>query len=187
MGNAHVHMHTRAFSPCRQRKKQRQSDLQTTVDALSTQLDQLRTLENEVSSLQKTHVELRKQLAAQQTTLAAAHEKIVAQERTIAEQHELINVQKAQLEQAQSASVQSVQLANVDPAALSEHLCTVLKTVMSEVGLQGSSAQQGPALQETMLRVLNAHLTNCWRDIRMATSQQAGTHKAPAPITVSCC
>lgn len=49
----------------RQRKKQRQSDLQTTVDDLATQLSQLKTLENEVSSLKKTHVELRKQLALQ--------------------------------------------------------------------------------------------------------------------------
>ncbi|KAL6764767.1 hypothetical protein V8C86DRAFT_2469833 [Haematococcus lacustris] len=197
----------------RMRKKQRQQDLQVTVDTLATQLSQLKMLENEIEVLKKDKRQLQIQLHAQTATLqqSVAHGK--AQEAVITQLSHTnaeLQLRLSQQQQAVAANTSASpgSLAALSPSVLSEQLVAVLQTALAEVGLldqiqaasNSSGAGTGNMLHEALLRAIQQQVQRaCWRDVAVSQHQAVRAGAAPsllvgqasgtslAAITVSCC
>jgi hypothetical protein len=65
------------------------------------------------------------------------------------------------------------------------HLLSVLKSVLTEVGVQGPNGSQA-AVEDALSRALSTRLSACWRDAQLQAAASSKGQLLADGITVSC-
>lgn len=163
----------------RERKKQKYTNLQQAVDALSVQLERVAVVEEERNVLQAEKEEL-EVVVKQQTT------KIMARDNIIKQQQKQIEAQQAEIAALkQRLSALPAPLNNVE---MSQLLRTAITSAVSKVLEEQDckSAQMLVPLSEVVLEKLTTSVfqhCNC----RELTTDASATKPLPQVVQVSCC
>ncbi|MEW5317467.1 MAG: hypothetical protein WDW38_008759 [Sanguina aurantia] len=176
----------------RLRKKQRYTDLQSTVCGLTNQLDAVPILESEAAVLKRGQAELQVQLHSREQALSAASATISAQAAQIASQAARIEQQSSQLEAATTQARQTSAMLNVDPTQLSDRLMAVIQQAVA-AAQQPSGTASPPLSQEELMQRISHSLQSCCRELLLGPQSKAagalsGVKAAPlAAFPVPCC
>lgn len=186
----------------RERKKQKYTDMQQSVDALACQLGQLSTLQKENRLLrgraQELEVTIQKkdlQVKQHQEQLKTTHQILTKQVNTIREQQATIGQQgKRVQEQAAQAQEMQHKLDNtLDAALLSLDADTVSSKVVAAVKSAMTSSKEFKSLHPTLAQMpdavvqqISSTLTRCCAEMYLQLKQSARS-EPPAAIQVPCC
>lgn len=173
---------------CRERKKQKAADLQTSVDELSQRMEELAVLRKSRDELQVRHDKLEQLATTQQQQLAAAHATVNAQQRLMGEQAAQLRTQQQRLAQ-QDAELGTLrdQLGAADPnnasssAAVSRQLAAALRAMLSDVPPQDANE-----LLSKLPDALLQRIHSCCREVS-SHLRKSDLKEQPIGIQVSCC
>lgn len=169
----------------RQRKKQRYSDLQTTVDALANQLEALTAAEKENVALRNTNSQLREKLMMQTSKVSQLERKVEEQEsrlkcqdsllQRVKQQEEIIAKQQEQL-QAQSTQIDQLksQLSTTDTNVLLDKVSAAIRSALGDVK------------EHSIADKVMQHICRCCREMGALPAHPA-TPEGHTAIQVSCC
>lgn len=180
----------------RQRKKQKYSDLQSTVDELNQKMAIILRLEGEAEVLKQREAAVQSALRNRDAALVVAQATVQQQAVLLEQQRQQISKQQQQLEAAKlqqqqgcapspppcpSASAEPQQPGTgPDQSALYDRLVSALRSALSEVcqeqGLHASSAAQ----EQVLLRFRRS-LSSCCSEV-LATANQAAVTAAAAAL-----
>jgi chromosome segregation ATPase len=193
---------TRGRKLRRERKKQKYSEMQLSVDVLANQLGQLSMLQKEnkllrgnVQELQVTIQKKNLQLKQHQEQLKTTQQILTKQVGTIREQQAAISKQDKHSKE-QSAQMQALQDKidnSLDTALLSLEPDTVSSKVVAAVksAMMGSKEFKGlhPTLgqmPDALVQTISTTLTRCCAEMYLQLKQSA-RNEPPAAIQVPCC
>lgn len=201
--------------PCRERKKQKYSNLQGTVDELSLRISQLTTLEAANSELQQRNIQLETvvkdqsiQLRSQQDTIAKQAQQLQTQAVQLQHQAQQLQQQVQHIEQQDkqmaelrstlagktnnSSSSQTEQPGSTQPDQVTDdHITLAVRAVLTGVSTMTSMlpAKDVQQMQQVVTQLpdqLLQQLRSCCREVALHL-KQTEVKEQPLAVSVPCC